>query len=176
MSAGRAGRPAGRLAGVEIREYRPEDELSWLQCRALSFLDTCYYDDVWPTRRHEDDAVELVAVDPSGEVAAILDLSFAADNGVLRATIDTVAVRPEHRRPGLADALLQRGLVAVRHRGAVSLDAWTREDAAGAFLHADSKHGLPARPVPPGLRLPAAAAGSALTRRTSCSSRLPTRR
>jgi len=84
-------------------------------CRAVVFLDTGYYDDVWPTRRHEDDAVEPVAVD-AGEVVAILDLSFAIDGPVLRATIDTVAVDSVHRRHGLADALLDRGLDAVRRR------------------------------------------------------------
>jgi len=95
---------------VEVRPYLPEDEASWVHCRTLSCLDTCYYDDVWPTRRQEDDAVELVAVDPLGDVAAILDLSFAADDdGTLRATIDTVAVHPAHRRRGLADASTSAG-------------------------------------------------------------------
>jgi hypothetical protein len=63
---------------------------------------------VWPTRRHEDDAVEPVAVD-AGEVVAILDLSFAIDGPVLRATIDTVAVDSVHRRHGLADAFCWTG-------------------------------------------------------------------
>lgn len=63
---------------------------------------------MWPTRRHEDDAVEPVAVD-AGEVVAILDLSFAIDGPVLLATIHTVAVDSVHRRHGLADALLDRG-------------------------------------------------------------------
>ncbi len=125
---------------VEVRPYLPEDEASWVHCRTLSFLDTCYYDDVWPTRRQEDDAVELVAVDPLGDVAAILDLSFAADDdGTLRATIDTVAVHPAHRRRGLADALLEQGLDAVRRRHAVSLDAWTREDVPALAWYAANR-------------------------------------
>lgn len=128
---------------MQIRDYRPEDERSWVHCRALSFLDTCYYDDVWPTRRHEDDAVELVAVDPDGRVVGILDLSFAPDGAALRATIDTVAIHPAHRRRGLAGALLERGLDAVRRRGAVSLDAWTREDVPAMTWYA--AHGFTER-------------------------------
>lgn len=123
-----------------IRAYEAADETSWVRCRTLSFLDTCYYDDVWPTRRHEDDAVELVAVAPDGQVLAILDLSLATDAETVRATIDTVAVHPDHRRRGLAAALLERGLVSVRERGATSLDAWTREDAAAGAWY--SAHGF----------------------------------
>ncbi len=104
MASGPGGRHSGR---VHLREYRSADEESWLRCRALSFLDTCYYDDVWPTRPHEDDAVELVSVAPDGQVLAILDLSLAVVDGTVRATIDTVAVHPDHRRRGLAGELLE---------------------------------------------------------------------
>lgn len=114
-----------------------------MRCRTLSFLDTCYFDDVWPTRPHEDDAVELVAVAADGQVLAILDLSFATDDGAVRATIDTVAVHPDHRRRRLAADLLERGLASVRERGATSLDAWTREDAPAVAWY--SAHGFTER-------------------------------
>lgn len=29
-----------------IRSYRHEDEVQWVRCRALSFLDTAYFDHV----------------------------------------------------------------------------------------------------------------------------------
>lgn len=126
---GTGGQPAG-VGDVTIRRYGPGDEASWLRCRALSFLSTCYYDDVWPQRRHEDDAIEHVAV-TDGTVLGLLDVSFTAPASSaepLRATIDTVAVHPDHQRRGLAGRLLEECLAELRVRGTESLDAWTRED------------------------------------------------
>lgn len=137
---------ASHAAGMTIatiRAYVAADEPSWLRCRALSFLDTCYYDDVWDRRRQEDDAVELVAADQDGAVLGLLDVSFAVDDGTLRATIDTVAVHPDHQRGGMAHALLEQSVAAVQARGAATLDAWTREDAPALAWYA--AHGFTER-------------------------------
>jgi ribosomal protein S18 acetylase RimI-like enzyme len=121
-----------------IRPYAPQDESSWLRCRVLAFLDTCYYDDVWTTRPAAP-AIQLVASMPgdSGngheDIAGILDIEL---DGEL-ATIDTIAVHPDHRREGIADALLGEGLRRLPSRIS-TLDAWTREDApAHAWYRAD---------------------------------------
>ncbi|MGP9536421.1 GNAT family N-acetyltransferase [Brachybacterium sp. AOP43-C2-M15] len=106
---------------VEIRRTRAGDEESWLRCRALSFLGTCYYDDVW-TGRPVSPAVQLVAVDAE-LVVGILDVEIEGD----LATIDTVAVHPDHGNRGIASALLSRALSELGEE-VTTLDAWTRED------------------------------------------------
>ncbi len=126
-----------------IRDYVDTDEPSWLRCRVLSFLGSPYYDDVQATRAAlPDDAVRLVAVAPRPErvrtpgdeqVVGIMDVElWEGDAGERQATIDTVAVHPDHQRAGIATALLteaqQRlGTMPPAARPA-TLDAWTRED------------------------------------------------
>ncbi|MFT3798591.1 GNAT family N-acetyltransferase [Microbacterium sp.] len=114
-------------APFAVRVYHPADERSWLRCRVLSFLDTQYYDDVRPRRVDlVEPAIALVAVAPSAEVIGILDIEIDGD----AATIDTVAVHPDHQHLGIATALLDAALPQLGARGATTLDAWTREDIA----------------------------------------------
>lgn len=114
------------MTRVEVRAYESADEQSWLRCRVLSFLDTQYYDDVKPRRTElAAGSIALVAV-VDGAVAGILDIEIDAD----AATIDTVAVHPDHRGAGIATALLDAALPRMTERGVRTLDAWTREDAA----------------------------------------------
>lgn len=107
---------------ISIRAYLPDDEPSWLRCRVLSFLDTSYYDDVRP-RRPPAPAIPLVAIDGAA-VVGILDLEV---DGPL-ATIDTLAVHPDHRHRGIGSRLLDRALAALPE-SVTTLDAWTRDDA-----------------------------------------------
>lgn len=108
-----------------IFEYVPEDETSWLRCRVLSFLGTAYFDDVWRARpRIAAPGFELVAVAEDGTTAAILDVAI---DGVL-ATIDTVAVHPDHQRRGLGRTLLAEAVARATSASATTLDAWTRDD------------------------------------------------
>ena len=91
----------------------------------LSFLDTAYFDDV-----RRDKAVtpapgfDMVVVDAAGAVVALLGTEIA--DGV--ATIDTVAVHPDHRRHGLARRLLERACAEAAARGTTTIEAWTRDD------------------------------------------------
>ncbi|WP_431965963.1 GNAT family N-acetyltransferase [Actinacidiphila sp. bgisy160] len=108
-----------------LREYTPADETSWLRCRVLSFLGTAYYDDVDRAKPPiPAPGLELVAVDTSGTVVGIMDTVVDA----ALATIDTVAVHPDHQHRGLGRALLHRTRAEARERGATTLDAWTRDD------------------------------------------------
>lgn len=110
-----------------MRPYTPDDEPGWLRCRVLAFLDTQYYDDVKPHRTSFDlPAVCLVAVADEGGICGVLDVEVDGD----AATIDTVAVHPDHARRGIATALLDEAIPRVRAAGVTALDAWTREDEA----------------------------------------------
>ncbi|WP_151526564.1 GNAT family N-acetyltransferase [Serinicoccus kebangsaanensis] len=125
--------------GFTIRDYADVDEPSWLRCRALSFLGSSYFDDVKDRRTTFDGpSVQLVAVAPrpegmstpgEEEVVGVLDVELWEDEGGASvATIDTVAVHPDHQRAGVAGALLDEALGRLRGRGLAWIDAWTRED------------------------------------------------
>ena len=108
-----------------VREYEPADEKSWLRCRVLGFLDTAYFDDVWQAKpRIPAPGFELVAADENGDIAGIMDVEI--DGGL--ATIETVAVHPDHRRRGLGRVLLARASARLVGSSATTLDAWTRDD------------------------------------------------
>jgi ribosomal protein S18 acetylase RimI-like enzyme len=112
-----------RYVPVQVRDYEPADEQSWLRCRALSFLDTAYFDDVMTAKKSVLSGAELVAVD-SGAVVGVLDLTV---DGVL-ATIDTIAVHPDHQGRGIGSSLLDLACVRAAALGADKVDAWTRDD------------------------------------------------
>ena len=75
--------------------------------------------------------IELVAVDEAGLVG-VIDIDVEGD----LATIDTIAVHPDHARLGIATDLLDAAVAALP-RGMKVLDAWTREDLAANswYLH-----------------------------------------
>lgn len=112
---------------IRIRAYEPSDEPAWVRCRAVAFLDTCYYDSVEPRKPVEeaDAVIDLLAVD-GDRVVAILDVAVRGD----LATIETVCVDPEYRRFGLATRLLTEVFARLQGTPARTLDAWTREDRA----------------------------------------------
>ncbi|MGW2404004.1 GNAT family N-acetyltransferase [Streptomyces sp. NPDC001739] len=66
---------------------------------------------------------ELVTVDASSTVIGIMDVSV--EDGL--ATIDTVAVHPDHQRQGIGRTLLVHAQAQARAAGASTLDAWTRD-------------------------------------------------
>ncbi|MFD5124136.1 GNAT family N-acetyltransferase [Streptomyces sp. NPDC058385] len=107
-----------------IRDYTPADEASWLRCRVLSFLNTPYFDDVLQTKPEiPAPGFELVATDDSGTVLGAMDVMV--DGGL--ATIDTVAVHPDHQHQGHGRALLAEAQARARALGLDTLDAWTRD-------------------------------------------------
>jgi ribosomal protein S18 acetylase RimI-like enzyme len=110
-----------------LRDYATADEQSWLRCRVLAFLATAYFDDVHTARAPiAEPGFGLVAVADDGTVVGILDVTVED----ALATIDTVAVHPDHRHRGIGRALLTRALGRVAEVGATALDAWTRDDQA----------------------------------------------
>jgi homoserine kinase type II len=122
-----------RLAPPQIRTYEDTDETDWVRCRAVAFLDTCYYDAVEPGKPtvEADEVIDLVAVD-DGHIVGILDIAVRGDV----ATIETVCVHPEYRRLAIATRLLREGIARLEHTPARILDAWTREDGAALEWYA----------------------------------------
>ncbi|PZF83990.1 GNAT family N-acetyltransferase [Jiangella anatolica] len=97
-----------------------------MRCRLLSFFATQYYDDVVTRRpRYDEPSIQLVAA-AGAEVVGILDVTIRD----AAATIETVAVLPEHARAGIGTRLLHTALPELERRGPRTLDAWTREDPA----------------------------------------------
>jgi ribosomal protein S18 acetylase RimI-like enzyme len=110
---------------AEIRDYEPADEQGWLRCRLLSFLGTAYFDDVMTAKQSPGLGAELVAVQGS-TIVGVLDLSVDGD----LATIDTIAVHPDHQHLGTGTLLLRQARQRAAALGAVTIDAWTRDDEA----------------------------------------------
>lgn len=120
---------------LTVRPYRSADERGWLRCRVLAFLDTQYHDDVKQRRTTFTlPAVSLVAVTADDEVVGLIDVEIDAP----AATIDTLAVHPEHARRGIGTALLAAALPQVVAAGATTVDAWTREDPGANAWYAAS--------------------------------------
>ncbi|WP_211240401.1 GNAT family N-acetyltransferase [Haloglycomyces albus] len=117
------------MIDYDVRLYRRADEADWLRCRLLSFFTSSYYDDVRTTKPTGVD-IELVAVGDDG-VVGLIDVSVAGRE----ATIEDLAVHPDHRRRGIAEALLDDAL--ARLESTELLQAWTRRgDASNAWYEA----------------------------------------
>ncbi|WP_197717015.1 GNAT family N-acetyltransferase [Glycomyces terrestris] len=98
-----------------------------MRCRVLAFLHTAYFDDVQTAKPAvPPPGLELVAADPSGEIRGILDIAIEGET----ATIDTIAVHPDHRSRGIGRALLQEATVHLFELRVGALEAWTRDDPA----------------------------------------------
>ena len=114
---------------IQIRDYAPSDEVEWLRCRVLAFLDSAYFDDVRTTKEtYSGESIELVAV--SGEaITGLLDIEREECQEEVFGTIWHVATHPEYRRQGIAAGLLSEGKERARKLGITRLEAWTRDDA-----------------------------------------------
>lgn len=130
---------------VQLRSCTPADEQSWLRCRALSFLDSQYHDDVRTahpvTAPEAGETISWVAVaptsrpgaaahGPASDVVGILEVEVGrqGDSDAHLATIDTLAVHPDWRGQRIGAALLEQ-VVPLLPARVTELDAWTREDA-----------------------------------------------
>ncbi len=118
-----------------IREYRDTDNLQWVRCRVLSFLDSAYFDNVLREKeRYENPSIELVAED-DGRIVGLIDLEYEKEKGTvcsnrngLGGMIWHLAVLPEYRGKGIAAMLLDKVKEKAREAGIERLEAWTRDD------------------------------------------------
>ncbi|MFI6903360.1 GNAT family N-acetyltransferase [Nonomuraea sp. NPDC050394] len=116
----------GRDLRVVSARIARADEPSWLRCRVLAFLGTAYFDDVAPAKPAiTAPGFELVVADRHDTVLGLMDVAVRGE----LATIETVAVHPDHQHVGIGRALLEQAMTRVRALSAVTtLDAWTRDD------------------------------------------------
>lgn len=120
---------------MEIRAYRCEDEIGWVRCRVLSFLDTAYYDNVLTEKeKYDNPAIELVAIE-NDQVVGLIDIEYevmertVCSRGVgLGGMIWHIAVHPDHRRKGIGSQLLYEAEKIAKEKGLNRLEAWTRDD------------------------------------------------
>ena len=138
-----------------IRAYEDRDEVGWVRCRALAFLDTAYYDAVERVKEHYGrPSIELVA-ERDAEIVGLIDVEceerpgeVCSDRPGLGGMIWHVAVHPDHRRQGLGNSLVRRARELATARGVERFEAWTRDDRwvhqwyerlgfeqIGAYLH-----------------------------------------
>lgn len=120
---------------MEIRAYRPEDEIGWVRCRVLAFLDSAYYDNVLTAKEHyENQAIELTAI-MDKTVVGLIDVEYENEEksicyhgSGLGGMIWHIAVHPDYRRQGIARALLTEAERIARKKNINRLEAWTRDD------------------------------------------------
>jgi len=118
-----------------IREYRSEDEIGWVRCRVLSFLNTAYFDNVLKEKeRYINPAIELVAIE-EGKVVGLIDVEYevkertvcSRGNG-LGGMIWHIAVHPDYQRKGIGTKLLNKAIEIAKKNGLNRFEAWTRDD------------------------------------------------
>jgi ribosomal protein S18 acetylase RimI-like enzyme len=123
---------------MKIRLYNSKlkgEELSWVRCRVLSFLDSAYFDDVKRTKeKYENPAIELVA-EIDNKIVGLIDVEFEKNIGDvayksdnLGAVIWHLAVLPEYRNQGIASNLLKSAIEILHKNNIEILQAWTRDD------------------------------------------------
>lgn len=137
---------------MQIRIYNPKDELGWVRCRVLSFLDTAYYDNVFKEKeKYDNPSIELVAVEDK-QIVGLLDIEYEAiESSVcsrgkgLGGMMWHIAVHPDYRRTGIGNKLLHEAEIIAREKGLNRIEAWTRDDLwvnnwyeSNGFLKVDS--------------------------------------
>ncbi|MFD2211650.1 GNAT family N-acetyltransferase [Virgibacillus halophilus] len=120
---------------VEIRPYRSKDEIGWVRCRTLSFLDTAYFDHVLNKKEtYQNPAIELVAIE-NEQIVGLLDIeyektekSICTKGEGLGGMIWHIAVHPDYRRRAIGTRLLKTAEKIAEEIGLNYLEAWTRDD------------------------------------------------
>lgn len=120
---------------MEIRKYRDEDEVGWLRCRVLSFLETAYYDHVLREKeKYTHPSIELVAV-VDKQIVGLIDIEYEIKENTVCSRgkgrggmIWHLAVHPDFSGRGIGKKLLLKAEEISKDMGLNRLEAWTRDD------------------------------------------------
>lgn len=120
---------------MEIRFYNPNDEIGWVRCRTLSFLDTAYFDNVLNKKeKYQNPAIELVAIEDN-QIVGLLDIEYEEKEDTicskgegLGGMIWHIASHPNFQRKGIGTKLLEKAEKIAKKKGLDYLEAWTRDD------------------------------------------------
>ncbi len=118
-----------------IREYSDTDEMGWVRCRTLAFLQTAYFDNVLTKKeRYENPAIELVA-EIDGNIVGLIDVEYEVKERTvcsrgkgLGGMIWHIAVHPDYSRQGIGTQLLLAAEKRAKTLGLNRFEAWTRDD------------------------------------------------
>ena len=120
---------------MEIRDYHVDDEIGWVRCRVLAFLDTAYYDNVLQKKEtYAHPSIELVAIE-NQQVIGLIDIEYEEQAHTvcsrgegIGGMIWHIAVHPDYRRQGIGHQLLKAAEKRAREKKLNRLEAWTRDD------------------------------------------------
>ena len=120
---------------MEIRDYQSDDQISWLRCRVLAFLDTAYYDIVIKEKDvYQYPSIELVAIE-DGIVVGLIDVEYEEEPNKICTAHETrgamiwhLAVHPDYSHQGIGVALLKEVEHRLKEKEITYLEAWTRDD------------------------------------------------
>ncbi|MFJ7405555.1 MULTISPECIES: GNAT family N-acetyltransferase [unclassified Lysinibacillus] len=120
---------------MEIREYQLEDEIGWVRCRVLSFLNTAYFDNVLKKKEtYANPAIELVAI-KDHQVIGLIDVEYevqpqtvCSQGDGLGGMIWHIAVHPDYQKMGVGHQLLKAAEKRAKGKKVNRLEAWTRDD------------------------------------------------
>ncbi|WP_425449307.1 GNAT family N-acetyltransferase [Dethiothermospora halolimnae] len=118
-----------------IREYKDKDNLDWVRCRVLSFLDSAYFDNVLREKeKYNNPSIELVA-EIDNKIVGLIDIEYETEKGTVCYHIDELggviwhlAVLPEYRNRGISTLLLNKSIDILKNKKIKKLQAWTRDD------------------------------------------------
>lgn len=118
-----------------IRDYEPKDEIGWVRCRVLAFIETAYFDNVLKRKEsYENPTIELVA-EMEGQIVGLIDVEYEKEERTvcsrgegLGGMIWHIAVHPDFSRLGIGKQLLDTAVNKAKAIGLNRLEAWTRDD------------------------------------------------
>jgi ribosomal protein S18 acetylase RimI-like enzyme len=118
-----------------IRDYKVQDETGWVRCRAISFLDCSYFDDVKREKEvYENPSVCLVA-EENATIIGFIDVEYEKSigevcylKGDIGATIWNLGVLPEYRKEGVAWKLFEKAKERLLQQGIKRIEVWTQDD------------------------------------------------
>lgn len=120
-----------------IRRYEENDELGWIRCRLLSFLDSSYFDDIRREKEVYDNPSICLVAEENDEIVGIIDVEYEKSKGdvcylqgELGATIWHLGVLPEYRSKGVATKLWNKVKDELTSEGIKRFEVWTQDDIA----------------------------------------------